>query len=247
MTELFLVFHPRQKNLIKELNTVIPEVKFLASFYFIGDLDLKSYFGNNSTYLLDSGAFSAKKTGSPIDINNYISFIQNHEQDLVNYFNLDVIGDATATEKNQKIMESAGLTPIPVFHPYYSPLKELESLCSQGYDYIALGGLVGQKKQSEMLQYIIPTIPRKVKIHLFGITTPLILERFRVASADSSNWASGGRFGNHYLFSNGRLSSQDTIAPSNTKNNNNLHRLNLIEWKKYAMYLKKVIPRNESP
>ena len=71
---------------------------------------------NKVDLFLDSGAFSAMTQGVKIDIYEYIDFIKEHEDVLEVYANLDVIGSAEGTWKNQMIMEEAGLKPLPVFH-----------------------------------------------------------------------------------------------------------------------------------
>src|SRR5574340_1162268 len=65
---------------------------------------------------LDSGAFSAKSQGISINVQEYIKFIKEHEEHIEVYANLDVIGSAEASWRNQRIMERAGLKPLPVFH-----------------------------------------------------------------------------------------------------------------------------------
>ena len=65
---------------------------------------------------VDSGAYSAHKRGVSIDIQEYIAYLQDNKDYIDVYANLDVIGDPEATLENQKIMEEAGLSPLPCFH-----------------------------------------------------------------------------------------------------------------------------------
>ena len=76
---------------------------------------------------LDSGAFSAWSQGKEINIEDYIQFIKEHKDVIDVYANLDVIGDAEATWRNQLRMEKAGLNPLPVFH-YGEDISWLKNL-----------------------------------------------------------------------------------------------------------------------
>ncbi len=149
---------------------------------------------------LDSGAFTAWKQGVEIDIYKYIDFIKQHPQIKV-YSNLDVVSKsfidkrsaAEQSKANMDIMEKAGLKPLAVFH-YGEPLEYLKYYIEK-YDYIALGGMVG-----ESTKHILPWIDAcfeyicnkdgspKVKIHSFGMTSVTLLNKFPFYSADSSSW-----------------------------------------------------------
>ena len=156
---------------------------------------------NNKVELfLDSGAFSAWTQKITIDIQEYIAFIKEHEDIIDVHANLDVIGNARATLKNQKIMERAGLTPIPCFHAgedfsYLSHYVEK-------YDYIALGGVaqLGRKAQEWMdrcFTIICDTEDRmpRCKVHGFGVTAMPLLFRYPWYSVDSTSWVMTSRLG----------------------------------------------------
>ena len=130
---------------------------------------------NKISLFLDSGAFSAWSKGIDIDIQEYIKFIKKHEKYIDVYAVLDDILDPEKTLKNQKIMEKAGLSPLPCFH-FGEPLHYLKRYIDN-YDYVALGGMVpiSNKDLSVWLDklfrdYICDDkgMP-KVKIHGFGI------------------------------------------------------------------------------
>jgi hypothetical protein len=164
---------------------------------------------------LDSGAFSAWTQGITIDINEYIDFIKQHQDIIQVYANLDVIAEksgiankkesAEKTLKNQKIMEEAGLNPLPVFH-IGEPLKYLQYYI-KNYKYIALGGMVGISKTTLISwldtcfsQYICNSsgIPN-IKIHGFGLTSLLLMLRYPWYSVDSTSWVIAGRLGAIYV------------------------------------------------
>ncbi len=50
--------------------------------------------------LIDSGAFTAWRSGKPIDKKDYADFIDNLSIKPWRYFSLDVIGDAKRTQEN---------------------------------------------------------------------------------------------------------------------------------------------------
>lgn len=144
----------------------------------------------SGAFFLDSGAFSAKTAGVKINIDEYKDFITKNHSVFHCYANLDVIGDAKETKKNQEYLESNGLHPLPVFH-FGSDLSELEQLANR-YDYICLGGLVPHARRSETLKgwldkcFSIIKV-RRNKIHLFGITSREILMRYPAYSCDSTS------------------------------------------------------------
>lgn len=170
----------------------------LWSYYF-WNMEKKLRTDKNIKIFLDSGAFSAKSIGAEINIQEYINFVKQYQDYLEVYANLDVIGDAEATLKNQKIMEDAGLKPLPCFH-YKEPIKYLKHYIDN-YDYIALGGMVGTKVEiSKWLDLLFSEhIPTNTKVHGFGQTSLKLLIRYPWYSVDSTSWCVTGRMGSIYV------------------------------------------------
>ena len=161
---------------------------------------------NKVDLFLDSGAFSAWSQGEEIDIQKYIAFIKENEKYINLYSNLDVIGDAAGTWKNQQIMEQAGLNPIPVFH-YGEDIKWLKRLVKKKYKYISLGGMVPISTKDLILcldiiwkKYLTDEkgIPI-AKIHGFGLTSLKLMLRYPWYSVDSTSWVVTGRMGSIYI------------------------------------------------
>jgi hypothetical protein len=162
--------------------------------------------------LLDCGAFSASKGKGTINLEKYISFIHKWKDNLENYFVLDVIYDGETTWKNQKIMEDAELTPLPIFHQG-TDVKYLYR-CME-YPYFGMGG-VGGKGYS--FKDIVMAHDKcwdiicddkgypKNKVHGFGITSPKVMLRFPFFSLDSTSWVINSRYGHVIIprFSNGK-------------------------------------------
>lgn len=148
---------------------------------------------------LDSGAFSVMTQGIEIDIDDYASYIKENIDSLELYANLDVIGDAQATQENQDYLEALGLNPLPTFH-YGSNYENLKRLAAS-YTYIGLGGLVPIAKSRKKLQVhldrcfkIIREVNPKLKVHGWGMTSYFAVMRYPFYSVDSTSWLVGGRF-----------------------------------------------------
>jgi len=160
---------------------------------------------NKVSLFLDSGAYSAFTQNVTIDIQKYISFIKQNYKYIDFYANLDVLGDSDKTFQNQKIMEKAGLKPIPTFHQK-EDYKYLRYYIEH-YDYIALGGMVGSPSVSLRI-WLDDVFSKfvcdengypKVKTHAFGLTSLGFLLRYPWYSADSTSWIMTGSFGSVFV------------------------------------------------
>ena len=162
---------------------------------------------NKISLFLDSGAFSAWSKGVEINLKEYIDFIKKHEQYIEVYANLDVLFDPEATLKNQKIMEEAGLNPLPCFH--FEESFDYLQYYIDNYDYIALGGMAGG---SITVKQILPHLDKcfemicntsnrlpKCKIHGFGLTSLKLMLRYPWYSVDSTSWVMTSRLGSVYV------------------------------------------------
>jgi len=159
---------------------------------------------NKIDLFLDSGAFSAWSKNVDIDIQEYIKFIKENEKYISVYANLDVINDAEGTLKNQRIMEEAGLNPLPCFH-YGDDIKYLKEYLD--YDYLALGGMVpiSSKDLAVWLDDLFSnhltdkTGMPVCKIHGFGMTSLKLMMRYPWYSVDSTSWVMAARTGVIYV------------------------------------------------
>lgn len=152
---------------------------------------------------LDSGAFSAYHNHTTIDLQAYIDFIKENKDVIETYANLDNIGSAEDTWKNQAEMERQGLNPIPVYH-----MGEHQSYLDRclEYPYFAVGGIASKLTSQKSLSVYLSAIFRKVcpesndyypicKVHGFGIATPALLMAYPWWSADTTSWVQYGRYG----------------------------------------------------
>jgi hypothetical protein len=151
---------------------------------------------------LDSGAFSAFTKGVTINIDEYIAFIYEWMDELEIYASLDVIGNPEETFRNQKYMEEKGLKPLPTFH-YGSDIKYLLRYLQDGYEFIALGGMVPVSSADliRWLDYLFTDYLTDeegwplVAIHGFGMTSIKLILRYPWYSVDSTSWVLTSRFG----------------------------------------------------
>jgi hypothetical protein len=182
-------------------------LRILLSYHYYRDTDLFELFGKYFAQpwpdvFLDSGAYSAESQGAVIDIGAYAEWVNHHIGLASAYANLDVIGDANGTERNQRELERRGLSPLPVFHTG-EPWSVLERLCDE-YPYVALGGMVGKAKQRDRLRAWIAkafsVAGDRTVFHGFGLTVWDLMRDFSWYSVDSSSWGSGFRFGTVSLF-----------------------------------------------
>lgn len=161
---------------------------------------------NKVNLFLDSGAFSAFTQGIEINIQDYIAFIKEHKQYLEVYANLDVIGDAEGTLKNQRIMEKAGLKPLPCFHAG-EDFKYLKYYVDN-YPYIAIGGVAQLRDKKQLISFMDKCFSEyicgqdgipKVKVHGFAVTSLDLMLRYPWYSVDSTSWVVTGRMGGVYV------------------------------------------------
>lgn len=160
---------------------------------------------NRKTKLfLDSGAYSAYMKKVTIDLDEYIQFVKENKEYFEVYANLDVPEDPETTLKNQKIMEKAGLHPLPVFH--YGEDPKFLQYYIDNYDYVALGGMAGGKRGRDLQRMWLDDMFAnyicdkkgfpKVKVHGFGMTSVPFMLRYPWYSVDSTAWIMVSRHGN---------------------------------------------------
>lgn len=226
MVKIYFAGAENRQELLKKVGIK----NILVSFYNRPNLEKYKDFN----VFLDSGAFTAYNSGKVIDIDEYIDFIKKHKPSL--YANLDVIGNAEETFKNQKYMESKGLKPIPVFH-FNEDFKYLNEYAKK-YDYIALGGVAQLKVKSKIhswLKKCFKIIPSTTKTHGFAVTSPELLKIYPFYSVDSTSWLSGGKFGMIFTsFNKFKFKEINKKVKKGTKDYLNVDYYNLIQWKKFA-------------
>jgi hypothetical protein len=191
--------------------------KILLSYHYIKNTDfLDKLYPFFPDIFLDSGAFSAMSQGVHIDIVDYIAFVKQNKSKLKVYANLDVIGNAEATLKNQEIMEKAGLNPLPCFH-YGEDKKYLQMYCEK-YKYFAIGGMVPYTKKHDVLVKFLDNCFNiimkydKIKIHAFGIAGSMkLLLKYPFYSVDSTSWLQTAKFGKVIELKHAKVRNKETL------------------------------------
>jgi hypothetical protein len=149
-------------------------------------------------WVLDSGAFSAHASGTPVDLEHYIATAKHllaTDPKLTEVFALDVIGDHEASRRNTERMWEAGVQAIPCFH-YGEPIEALKHMAAH-YPKIALGGVarMRDKRKVEWARACFAHVWPK-KIHGFGICSDAALSTLPFHSVDATSWEFGPcRFG----------------------------------------------------
>ena len=167
-------------------------------------------------WALDSGAFSAYNSGTTIDLKEYIDtclHLTKTDDQLVDIFALDVIGDWRASQKNTDRMWEAGVSAIPTYHAG-EPEKVLVDLAKR-YPKIGLGGVAtmrGKKKLQWAAQCFARVYPKK--IHGLGFATRDAVVGLPFHSTDATSWEVGAcKYGHWRSFGNAKLAIRGSKQP----------------------------------
>ena len=148
-------------------------------------------------------------------VDEYASFVKEHEDFIDCYVNVDVIFNPKQSWKVLKYMEKKhSLSPMPVIH-YGTDLKWLERHIKSGYVHIGLGGLGQEVNKSQYTAWadkafnIVCDQPSRmplVKVHGFAMTSLELMLRYPWWSVDSTSWVVTGRMGSIYIprYANGQ-------------------------------------------
>lgn len=155
---------------------------------------------------LDSGAFSAFNSGVHIDLDAYCDFVLAVRPLLAEAANLDVIGDAEGTRRNFEVMTARGCDPLATCHFGQDPKEVLDIFAATRRG--ALGGMAtkqfhGRERRQQWLDRVFDVLHSSsswpIKVHGYGMSDTVLMERYPWFSVDSTTWASAARFGNELL------------------------------------------------
>ena len=179
----------------------------LVSYYYV-----EGFLKNRGLYRyrdwsMDSGAFSAHKSGVKIDLNEYVDkchLLFETDPSLTEVFALDVIGDPDASYRNTQEMWRQGVPAMPVFHA--GEPEDLLAQMARDYPKIAIGGMVAtggissaDQKFSFLEQVFARVWPKR--IHGLGCASPRTILGLPFHSTDATNWEIGPcAFGNWQKF-----------------------------------------------
>lgn len=145
--------------------------------------------------LLDSGAYSAFNIGAKIDVQRFGAFCVKYAGMFDLIASLDVIGDATASDKNYQILHDVGATKVfPTFH-YGEPFSFLEKM-KKASKVIGIGGVAqlggGRKLITFMDECWRRLSDAKGKpthdVHGFAVGSGYLIQRYPWYSVDTASW-----------------------------------------------------------
>lgn len=177
--------------------------------------------------MLDSGAYQLQTLGerAPRYINPHqyaawlMEVLPKYSDKIDGYFTLDMMGNVRETCRNQRILESYGLKPIPVWH-HGESLKCLRCFCSH-YELVGIGGIAKRhaEKEIEVLLDYLNNCYRGQKFHLLGLgmTAAKCPHFSKLYALDCSTWSlQPARFGHLVAIKDG---IPKTIDPGEEKRN----------------------------
>lgn len=169
------------------------QYNWLVSYYWLNQLkedQIEPFLSSKDKglFFLDSGAYSAWKSGVKINLFDYIAFINKWQKYFTHVVCLDVIDNPINSEVNHLIMRQMieGVEIIPVFHSGES-FKVLDYFLKQKYSYIGISPnnkwSIRAKRNwmNRVSQYQLPST------HGFGYTEQG-LRRYSLTTADSTSW-----------------------------------------------------------
>lgn len=146
-------------------------------------------------WVMDSGAFSAFKSGKHIDLQEFIDVvleIQETDPSLVEVFGLDVIDDWEQGLRNVEEMWRQGVKAIPTYHR--GEPEEVLLHIGDVYPKIAVSGTGGRPMhRNEKVRFFNQCLTRvwPAKVHGFAVVDEECLRAIPFHSVDSSSWESG--------------------------------------------------------
>jgi hypothetical protein len=171
---------------------------------------MKRERANRIRLLLDSGAYTAWRSGGSIDVKDYIAYCVERKSLIHKIVNLDVIPghpkshytaaaeveeSAKRSYSNQQRMKEAGLASIPVFHQG-ERLHWLEQMLRDGEPYIGLSPRAFYPTADKMrwLDSIFNLITDSdgrplVRTHGFACTSLSLIASYPWRSVDSTTWS----------------------------------------------------------
>lgn len=173
--------------------------------------------------LVDSGGYSAWRLGNAIDLNAYCEFLEQNSDWVSLYVVLDHIAPEEPEEAaqisfdNLKEMRRRGFNPIPIWHARES-LDWIDRFLDLGCDYIgfsttsARGHAIDNALELAWSKVVNSAGDPTVHVHAFGNSHVPTLFKYPWASADSSSWLRGPKWGRIMLHGipTGRLNHRHT-------------------------------------
>lgn len=166
-----------------------------------------------SGLMIDSGAFTAWRKGSAIQLDAYSRFLLTapvHEWAIA----LDVIGDAEASVANWRLMRQRHPTIVPVWHEG-DPVSILDEYASAG-GLIGLGRIEGRRSDQKTLEFYDAAFNRHpdTMFHALGNANPMQLEPYPFYSFDSTGWQRDAAYSQSHKWPYNRCTKETRMRAS---------------------------------
>lgn len=160
-------------------------------------------FNNPGYFMLDSGAYSAWKSGFKVKLHEFIAFIKKHHKYFTHVVCLDVIDNPVYSEVNHRVMleelKDYNLEIIPVFHAGES-FAVLDYMVNKGYSYIGISPN-NNWREADKRTWLHKVYSRydfdalNIKTHGFGYQSTDGLMQFPMTTADAITWKIAAGYG----------------------------------------------------
>lgn len=221
---------------------------FILESFFYADSETEKLLPHFGDFLLDSGAFTfmqSSKTHVVWEdyIERYADFI--NRNNVEKFFELDidsVVGYDKVLEYRAMLEKLTNKQCIPVWH-ISRGMENFYEMCRM-YPYVALGGIVGERRGgTKYKQYhaMFPTFIKIAhqhgcKIHGLGYTDLSGLAINHFDSVDSTAWTTGNRFGFIYQFNGKTMIKHDVPKGKRLADSRKVAEINYLEWIKFQRW-----------
>lgn len=180
----------------------VPNV--LQSYFYLSDRK-HSLYGHAKNLLIDSGGYTARVKGVPIDADEFCEWL--NKNGVRTAFELDT-NDVAQTVRNREKQQllCPGTYTIPIYHitDYLAHREMLDDFVAR-YPYIgvSLGGASLELRSTELRRDFLDHVFSKTRdvtaVHGLGITGRTFMERYPFFSVDSTSWLQASRYGTSRL------------------------------------------------
>lgn len=174
----------------------LPPLNLLVAYPYVNQRvrDAMARLGDVARFLIDSGAFTAYRTGRVVTLDGYARFLRDELPVAPwRYFNLDVIGDAAGSDRNYQALLDRGFHPVPIFTRGAS-FDDLDRLCASS-DLVGVGGLVvANNRPHRYIKAVMHHLAGR-PAHLLGFVEPAWVRYLQPYSCDASSFTRANRYG----------------------------------------------------
>ena len=197
-----IIYHSNMGSVRYEHGEIEP-FPILVSYYGLSPKWERPWYA--SKVMLDSGAFSAYRQDTEVNIKKYIRFCKDRWAEFDVIISLDVIGDPIASWENYNRMVDAGVNVIPVFHLLYGVQggeennPEVLRRYAEMTDYIGIGGIA--RKSRAYRRHTADAVfreypdPKKIGFHGFGVADPTMITEYPWRTVDATSVHMQARYG----------------------------------------------------